>query len=948
MKTFQINEQPFVAPIDLQTLNTTYSNLQTRHNEAIKATSELKTAIANLNLNESEENFRQQLVFDIENTIDNNTRFGNSAGAYNDIVKLSGDIASNPQLISKLKAQQDYQIFIKELEARTDLPEHYKEYYKRINPYKEGIYDDKGNWVKGTKWEPIKKAALNIDKNEIMRAALQYVSPNKGSYSVTTWMDSNGNLTKEYTEGAKLVRYNTQTYQYENVTEKEIKDAITSAIRANPQYMNSLKQDYDIAVDDFEDKRQGMFNVNNGTGKPISFETFVDNIFSPMVKSKAYSYTTLSKEDFNKNVFKELKAMGLSQIGTPNKEGKGYSMPGENTTYVDNSYVVSSINVNRGNTSFKESIKNIEGVTDEFVTNTNLSNPEAFKQALDSLNLSEESYNLITENYNLNRARYAEDLHNKAKFDELYGDSKGGAAKKTISYIASGEFPEDMNVHEERFYNTWQRINDFYFPKGMQSIRIATPNKKTYETFQKLAKEANLTDYFKLGTDSKGRYTIELNRSNNSKLFELSNLYQQARKEGKKGQPIRHLWHELGSAVSVGGDRGGIVWGEALYAVSDSGSTYNLLNRLDQALVQRYTDESNVGTTINMVIDAATSSPYTEIFHKSHNTAGRVADFIPPVRGIRKLFNKGLILDVGNMLQPITDYKDRLNRISARNDFGEEKLVSNLTFKGATPEAIKAQSRLDNGDYEDSTERTMLQNVVREANESTFFYAQQQGLRNTNVKVLNKNGIFEKVLDSSDIEKLQNQFRFAKSNAPTSLSTIELDNSTGRYVRRIQFVNNDKKPVTMLLDYDNVSDLTDLNNNPSLKSYRKFYESEITGNDIRLGSYAHTDIYATPLGDGNYAIIAGDASNPFNIINSSSKDFDLLQNTKEAEENLLMLAELLQMGQGLDDNTLNQMSDYIGNYVTNLLTLLGINPKDEGARNWMYEDIAKDTGFNFN
>ena len=253
MKTFQINEQPFVAPIDLQTLNNAYSSLQQRHDDAIKATSELKTAVANLNLNEAEEGFRNQLVSDIERTIDANTQFGNMASAYDDVMKLSGDIASNPQLISKLKAQQDYQTFMNNLEARTDLPEHYKEYYRRINPYKEGVYDANGNWIKGTKWEPTKKAALNVDKTIIMDAALKYVTPDKGNYSVTTWMDANGNLSKNYVEGAKMVRYNTQTYQYEQLTEKEIRDALTSVIRANPQYMDSLRQDYDIAVDDFED-----------------------------------------------------------------------------------------------------------------------------------------------------------------------------------------------------------------------------------------------------------------------------------------------------------------------------------------------------------------------------------------------------------------------------------------------------------------------------------------------------------------------------------------------------------------------------------------------------------------------------------------------------------------------------------------------------------------------
>lgn len=960
MKTFQNIETPFVAPVDLQTLNNAYSNLQQRHDDTIKATSELKAAVANLDLNEAEDGFRNQLVADIQRTIDENTRHGNLASAYDNIVKLQGDIASNPALISKLRAQQDYKQFIEELDARTDLPEHYKEYYKRINPYKEGVYGDTGVWLKGTKWEPTKRAALNVDKTVIMDAALKYVTPNKGSYSVTTWMDANGNLIKNYVEGAKMVRYNTQTYQYETLTEQEIRDALTSVIRANPQYMDSLKQDYDIAVDDFEDGNEAMFNVNNGTGKPISFETFVDNVFSPMVKAKAYNYTTLSKEDYNKTAYKDLAAMGLSNPVMELTNSTGYSMPGENTKYIDNSYVLSTLNVSKGNNDIKQALKGIDGVDDEFINSTDLSNPQAFEQALDSLNVDPETKNSIKNNYNTVRAQYAEDLHNKAKFDAIYGDTKGGAAKKTLSYIISGQFPseENMNVHEKRFAKQWQSLSDFYFPKGAEKLMIVTPNKRTYDAFVQMAQDASLYDYFELGVDEKGRYTISLDRSNNSKLIEFSNLYQNARDEGKKGKPLKHFWHELGSQMeggfldfafeTFGGD---LSWGEEILSVGEHGSKYNLINRVDQAMAQRQNDEFTIGKALIGIGDAFTSSPYTEVSHKSYNTAGKVFNVLPPVRNVRQFFSRGVVPDVGNMLQPLTDYSARLNRVATRNDFGEEKLVSNTAFRGATTEAIKAQAKLDNGNYEDSTERTMLQNVIKEANESTFYYAQQQGLRNTKVKILNEDGIFETVNDSADIEKLQNQFRSAKSNDATSLATIELDKSTGRFVRRIQFNaedSNKKKPITMLIDYDNVTDLTDLNKDPYLKSLRKFEEAQITNNDVRLGSYNGIDIYAVPMGDGMFGISADNSSSAFNVFNSSENTFELLRTVKEQEENILMYSELLKNANTIDDETLNQLSDYINEYVSNLLAVMNIDPNDQNARDIMYNDITRDTGFKFN
>lgn len=487
---------------------------------------------------------------------------------------------------------------------------------------------------------------------------------------------------------------------------------------------------------------------------------------------------------------------------------------------------------------------------------------------------------------------------------------------------------------------------------------VVTPNKSTYDAFIKMAEKSNLSDYFELGTDKKGRYTISLDRSNNAKIIEFAQLYQNARNEGKKGKPIKHFWHELGSEMeggvldfafeTLGGD---FSWGEEILSVNEYGNTRNLLNRMSQSMAQRQNDEFTIGNALASIGDAFTSSPYTEVAHKSHNIAGKVFDFLPPVRNVRSFFAKGIVPDVGNMLQPLTDYSARLNNVATRNDFGEEKLVSNTSFRGATTEAIKAQARLDNGDYEDSTERNMLQNIVREANESTFFYAQQQGLRNTNVKLLNEDGVFETVNDSADIEKLQNQFRSVKSTDVTSLSTIELDQSTGRFVRRIQFnygKENDKKPITMLIDYDNINDLTDLNKDPYLKSLRKFEEAQITENDVRLGSYNGIDIYAVPMGNGNFAISTDNSSNAFSTFNSSEDTFELLRTVKEQEENILMYSELLKHSDTVDDETLNYLSNYVNEYISNLLSVMNIDPEDQNARDIMYKDIARDTGFNFN
>ena len=552
MINYKYKDIEYVNPVDLQTVHSTLNNLETMHQEAVKTSSELKTAIANLDLNEAEEGFRQQLLNTIETTIDENTKYRNLAGAYDDVVKIQGEIASNPQLISKLKAQQNYKQFIAEIDARADLPEHYKEYYKRINPYKEGIYDENGNWIQGTKWEPTKRAALNISKDKILDTAIKYITPKTGQYSITTYMDQNGNFTNKYVEGVKLVRFNTQTTQYEEVTEQEIRDALRSAIRMNPQFMDSLKQDYDIAVDDFEDGREASFNVNNGTGKPISFEQFVDNIFADAIKTKAYRHTQ-TKDDFNNNLRKELNAMGLGPQIQDLSMASAFTKPGGTSVFQDNSHIIAMRNTQHANDEIKSVIKDagIDGVNDEFINNINLSNPAAFEQSLNSLDLPEEDYQKLKNIYNIQSIKYAEDIHNDRKFRELYGDTKYYAGEKTIANIEGGNFPleEDMTKYERRYYNSWLRHNEIFFPKGTQSIKVTIPNIKVYNEFIRLAKESGLySENIKetgvvVGTNSKGEHTITLDRSKNNKLIELANLYNEAIKVGRQGKRLYTIFN---------------------------------------------------------------------------------------------------------------------------------------------------------------------------------------------------------------------------------------------------------------------------------------------------------------------------------------------------------------------------------------------------------------------
>lgn len=247
MKTFEYVTPTYVAPIDLNILNKTYSNLETMHQEAVKSSSELKSAIAQLNLHESEEPFRQQLVQNVEDTINANMEYGNLASAYDDIIKLSGDIVSNPGLIGRLKAQEEYTKFNMMLDS-ANLPDDYKEYYREKNPYSyTDRYDANGKLIQGESWKPIASPTAIVSLNDIVDKALERVADEQGQSVVTRWLDKNGNPTTDPSQAFDGEVYDVTTNTWQRLGADKIRDAIYAVIEETPGAKESLDQDYTIA-----------------------------------------------------------------------------------------------------------------------------------------------------------------------------------------------------------------------------------------------------------------------------------------------------------------------------------------------------------------------------------------------------------------------------------------------------------------------------------------------------------------------------------------------------------------------------------------------------------------------------------------------------------------------------------------------------------------------------
>lgn len=237
-----------VNPIDLNVLARTYNTLEQGHQQAIQTKSQIDAQLAQLDLNEAEDAWRQEQLNKVRNALTENMQYGNAYSSLDDIVGTYGDITSSPGMIGRLRAQQDYKTYMDNLDKRTDLSEDYKNYYRAVNKYNyQDITDKNGNVIGGSKWTPIDKEVSEIPMNQILNQALQWAAKEQGGGSQTRWLDANGKVTDDITKSVTGEIYSHTKGDWQRLSKAKLAEAVKAVIENTPGAKASLEQDYKIA-----------------------------------------------------------------------------------------------------------------------------------------------------------------------------------------------------------------------------------------------------------------------------------------------------------------------------------------------------------------------------------------------------------------------------------------------------------------------------------------------------------------------------------------------------------------------------------------------------------------------------------------------------------------------------------------------------------------------------
>lgn len=373
---YQLQQIP-IRQIDTNLVGNTLATITAGNKEALQKQSELRTAIANMDLNEAEDGFRQQLFDDITTTIENNSVAGNAYYALDDIVKKAGDIGSNPGLLGRLKAQQEYKKFNETLDARVlkgNINQDTADWAKANNPYHyQDKVDNTGRVIGGTEWKPSITPVEDIDMNKVYALASQYIKPKKSNWESTTFVDENGNISKTYKPGYFVL--NEMTGKKEEVTREMVDNAINMAINANPEIEASMKQSFEVAKWKYSNGDTNNNLAYDSTGKLKSYNQYRNDLIDPYINQMIYSETQSSTKWNNsglqlmyKQQVKERLAQQTGGLGiTPEDAVRNATSVMGNPIKLDKDVFGSSLGkINQG----KAQLSNITGIPMDNIPDT--------------------------------------------------------------------------------------------------------------------------------------------------------------------------------------------------------------------------------------------------------------------------------------------------------------------------------------------------------------------------------------------------------------------------------------------------------------------------------------------------------------------------------------------------------------------------------------------------
>jgi len=249
---------------NLSYLQKSLDTLDQRKERTDQQVAAINSALAKVELNAAEDEWKANYIRDINSQIDNAAQFGDYSAALETATRLAGEAVSSPELLGRVRANEQYQAEVKTQQARRDRGDISQATYKwwmKNNPYTyTDNYDKEGNIVGGSVYEPDFRPVNDINWASTAMAAFKLITPYKntvstdGGSSVTN--NTSGSITRggtSYKPGESISSTGHKSQSEEKVTKEQITARMEELLSSTPDGYKQAEQAYDVAADEFND-----------------------------------------------------------------------------------------------------------------------------------------------------------------------------------------------------------------------------------------------------------------------------------------------------------------------------------------------------------------------------------------------------------------------------------------------------------------------------------------------------------------------------------------------------------------------------------------------------------------------------------------------------------------------------------------------------------------------
>lgn len=296
MAKYENIEPNYTPRVDLNVVAKSFDTMQQNRLKAIEQRNSIKATLASLPVNEAEQGFVNALAEQVNAEIENASLFGDMSYALDDILRISGDIASNPGLNGRIKYNTEREAWIKSIQDDKTLDQDTKDYLIAKNQYDyhdnygikritnpDGTITEERVVVGGNKWKPVEEAQGMFDINAMVTNAMKLLVPNTYGDQKYTYRDANGAILEDYAPGAQI--YVTENGSETRLSRDRIKNLVLKQIAANTKSYDQIRQ-Y-LNAQDFVTKRDNIdikerSDIYDNLGNLKSVQQYIRDLIDPM------------------------------------------------------------------------------------------------------------------------------------------------------------------------------------------------------------------------------------------------------------------------------------------------------------------------------------------------------------------------------------------------------------------------------------------------------------------------------------------------------------------------------------------------------------------------------------------------------------------------------------------------------------------------------------------